>query len=428
MSQVQTLERDSADICPKGSSSAIDPMPKARPALVVLSSLFPSREEPIAGVFIKERMFRVARQLPVTVVAPQPWFPLLGLIRRWRPAYRPQRATFETVDGIEVHRPRFFALPGLGRRLDGLSLALASWRLVRRLQRAGRADLLDVHFAYPDGYGGRLLSAWLRMPYVVTLRGKEQRLKAIPALRTRMEHAVRGASRVIGVSRALLEVGLELGARREKSVLVGNGVDIEKFSPVPKVQARQQLGIATHDPVLVAVGALGERKGFHRIIECMPDLLHDHPNLRLLIVGGPSPEGDWSSRLHSLVAELRLREHVRFLGVLLPEQLRVPLSAADLFVLPTRYEGWANVLLEAMSCGLPVVTTDVGGNGDVVCRPDLGTVIPFGVREALTAAVHKGLIAQWDGAAIRRYAQQNTWNNRIESLLALLRSVHHEHA
>jgi hypothetical protein len=114
------------------------------PALVVLSTLFPSPPDPIAGVFIKERMFRVARHLPVTVISPQPWFPLQGLLRRWKPEYRPDRPRFERVDGIEIHRPRFFALPGLLRRFDGLSIAMASWPVLRRLQRAGRADLLDV--------------------------------------------------------------------------------------------------------------------------------------------------------------------------------------------------------------------------------------------------------------------------------------------
>ena len=115
-------------------------MESQRPALVVLSTLFPSAQEPIAGVFIKERMFRVAKRLPVTVISPQPWFPLQGLVRRWKPDYRPTRALFENVDGVEIHRPRFVALPGILRRFDGFSVAVASWGLLGRLRRAGRAD------------------------------------------------------------------------------------------------------------------------------------------------------------------------------------------------------------------------------------------------------------------------------------------------
>jgi len=67
----------------------------SRPALVVLSSLFPSAPRPTAGVFIRERMFRVARRRPLVVVSPQPWFPGQGLIRLLRPGYRPMAPGFD---------------------------------------------------------------------------------------------------------------------------------------------------------------------------------------------------------------------------------------------------------------------------------------------------------------------------------------------
>lgn len=399
-------------------------MPINRPALVVLSTLFPSAVEPIAGVFIQERMFRVAQNLPVTVVSPQPWFPLLSLARRWRSGYRPERALFENMNGVEVYRPRFLALPGVGRRLDGLSLALACWRLVRRLQREGRADVLDVHFGYPDGYAGSLLARWLELPLVVTLRGKEERLRHLAPLGRRMAIAIRQADRVIGVSSALREVAVELGARPENTLLIGNGIDLDKFFPLSQGEARRQLAISTDAQVLICVGALGERKGFHRILETMPALLEAHPRLLLLIVGGPSPEGDWTSRLQQMACEMNLTERVRFLGALRHDALRVPLSAADLFVLPTRYEGWANVLLEAMACGLPVVTTRVGGNAEVVCRHDLGIVVPFGEPVLLAQAIDAALRRAWDSIAIRRYAEENTWEQRIATLVATFRALH----
>ena len=118
-------------------------MENQTPALVVLSTLFPSAAEPVAGVFIKERMFRVARRLPVTVISPQPWFPFQGLVRRWRPSYRPQRAVSETVEGVEIYRPRFLAVPGVGRRFDGLSNSSATphSRCLLGPKATGRGDL-----------------------------------------------------------------------------------------------------------------------------------------------------------------------------------------------------------------------------------------------------------------------------------------------
>ena len=135
------------------------------------------------------------------------------------------------------------------------------------------------------------------------------------------------------------------------------------------------------------------------------------------MVGGPGPEGDMSAELRRQVAQAGLQDAVRFQGALPPEQLRQPLSAADVFVLATRNEGWANVFLEAMACGLPVVTTAVGGNAEVVCRPELGTIVPFGDGEQLRAALDEALRHPWDRAAIRRHAHANTWDRRVDELV-----------
>lgn len=127
--------------------------------------------------------------------------------------------------------------------------------------------------------------------------------------------------------------------------------------------------------------------------------------------------------LRRQVAHLGLQDAVRFVGPVAPDQLRPLLSAADLFVLATRNEGWANVFLEAMACGLPVVTTDVGGNAEVVCRPELGTVVPFGDAERLLAAIDAALAEPRDAATLRRYAEDNTWDRRVDDLLTLFRGL-----
>ena len=105
-----------------------------------------------------------------------------------------------------------------------------------------------------------------------------------------------------------------------------------------------------------------------------------------------------------------------FLGALPPDELKVPLSAADVFVLATRNEGWANVFLEAMACGLPVVTTAVGGNAEVVAHAGLGTLVPFGDQDELTRAMADALRRDWDRDAIVAHAEANGWDQRVAVL------------
>lgn len=402
------------------------------PHVVTFSSLFPSARQPGAGLFVRERAFRVGQRMPLCVVSPVPWFPLQGLVRRFRPGFRPGAPAHEKQKGVDVWFPRFLSLPGMLKQWDGWLMAWGAYPRLRALKAQGRLDLIDAHFGYPDGFAAAKLSGWLGVPYTVTLRGTETRHAADPALRPRLVRALARAARVFSVSDSLRQVALKLGVEADRARVVGNGVDITRFYPLDQATQRQALGLPTGAPVLVTVGGLVERKGFHRVMAALPALRRQFPQLQYLVVGGPSPEGDWTQRLQALAVELQVQDCVHFAGPVAPDDLRRYLSAADVFVLSTRNEGWANVLLEAMACGLPVVTTDVGGNAEVVCRPELGTVVPFDDAPALQQALSGALQHPWDRAHIRAYAEANIWDRRIDDLeaefLALGASATHQQA
>jgi glycosyltransferase involved in cell wall biosynthesis len=390
---------------------------KAHPRLLVFTTLFPHPGRPHSGVFIRERMFRVARILPLTVVAPIPWFPLQGLIRLFRPHFRPSAPYHEVQEGIDVYHPRFFSIPGFCKSWDGLFMALGCYRLVLHLKRQKGFDIIDAHFAFPDGYAATLLGKWCKVPVTITLRGTEVPLSKDPGRRGRIVRALAQADRVFSVAESLKQHAVSLGADGNKIRVVGNGVDSRKFSPVSKAEARAALGLPLDAPILITVGGLVERKGFHRVIECLPELRRQFPDLRYLIVGGAGAEGDWRQQLEDQVARQQLQESVHFLGAMPSDQLRVPLSAADVFVLATRNEGWANVLLEAMACGLPVAATDVGGNREVIRDDRLGIVVPFGDAAALQQALADALRRNWDHESIIAYARKNDWEKRVEVLI-----------
>lgn len=402
---------------------AMNAVAAAGPPMVVLSSLFPSAAQPGAGLFIRERMFRVARALPLTVVAPQAWFPGQGMIRRFHPGYRVQAVPYESQAGIDVYFPRALALPAMGRRWDGVSMALAALPLVRRLKHEGRCRILDAHFAYPDGVAATLLGRWLDLPVSITLRGTEPRHLGDPALRPQVLRALDAADQIFAVSESLRQVAIAAGVDGARIAVVGNGVDTEVFQPVDRDAARARLGIAADASVLVTVGALVPRKGQHLVLKVLPALLARHPRLVYLMIGGASREGDASAALRRQVAELGLEPHVRFLGPLAPAELKHPLSAADISVLASSNEGWANVILEAMACGLPVVASDVGGNAEVVCRESLGLIYAYGKEGALEAALEAALSRTWNREPILAYARENTWDLRVDQILRAVRTM-----
>ncbi|MDO9195008.1 MAG: glycosyltransferase [Rhodoferax sp.] len=395
----------------------------AGPQIIVLTNLFPHAGTPGAGTFIRERMFRVGKVMPMVVVVPVPWFPLQGLIRLFRSHFRPPAPSFEISQGVPIFIPRFFSMPGLFRCWDGLFMALTCLPLMRRLKKHNPQSIIDAHFAYPAGYAAVLLGKWLNLPVTITMRGTEVSLAADPCRRARMLTAINQASRVFAVSDSLRQHAGVLGADPSRVRVIGNGVDLTRFYPEDRSAARKRFDIPESSPVLVSVGGLVERKGFHRVIAILPKLVEKYPGLRYLVVGGPSPEGDISAKLRQQVLDLKLQNVVHFLGALPPDEIRWPLSAADVFVLSTSNEGWANVFLEAMACGLPVITTNVGGNAEVVCRPELGTIVEFGNETDLLRALDESLARQWDRNLIIDYAKSNTWDCRVAVLIDEFRGL-----
>lgn len=386
-----------------------------QPKILVFSSLFPSEKRPTAGVFIRERLFRVAEHVPIIVVSPVPWFPFQNIIRLWKPYFRPQPERHEEQQGVQAYFPRFLSVPGIFKSWDGFFMALGSLPILIKLRKD--FNIIDAHFAYPDGYAATLLGKWLKIPISITLRGTEVPLSKIPARKAKMLRALNHATRVFSVSDSLKQLVVSLGADENKIRVVGNGIDIKKFYPLDKTEMREKLNIPSNAKVLISVGGLVDRKGFHRVIEVLPQLITQYPELIYLIVGGESAEGNIKPQLEEQVKALKLEKNVRFLGLYSSEKLNEPLSAADVFVLATANEGWANVFLEAMACGLPVITTDVGGNKEVVCNSNLGTITPFGNADALLNALLSSLEKNWNRDVIIQYAKENSWNKRVEILI-----------
>lgn len=396
---------------------------KTAPRLLVFSSLFPSPNDPNAGVFIRERMFRVGKHLPIVVVSPKAWSPFDWLIRLRKPRFRPKAPRFEEQQGVAVYSPRFFSFPGILKHWDSTFMAWSSYLTVRKLKREFGFNLIDAHFGYPDGHAASLLASWFNVPLTITLRGSEKTYAEMPRFRMRIVKGLKAAGTIIGVSDSLRRLAVSLGAPEAKTIAIGNAVDSHRFQPEDHEEARLRLGISATDKVMISVGWLIERKGYHRVIDVMPDLVKHHPTLRYLIVGGATGADSMEADLKQQVSQLGLQEHVRFLGSMKPCDLKWPLSAADLFVLATSREGWANVFLEAMACGLPVVTTDVDGNPEVVCRPELGETVPFGDSRALQAAIERSLEKAWDRSLIRQHAEANSWDNRIFTLCGIFREL-----
>ena len=378
---------------------------EGRLKVLLFSMVFPNAAQPHYGVFVRERMRGLPADVEVRVVAPTPWFPFVA---RLRPGFRPEVPREEVQDGVRVLHPRFLSFPGFLKCLDGLLMFLWTLPTVIRMRRDFRFELIDAHFVYPEGLAAALLGLALRVPLTVTLRGMLPLLVPFRLRRPQLRFALRRAARVIAVSESLKRDAVALGVLAEKVRVIENGIDPEVFRPVDRIEARRSLGLPKYGPLLVSVGTLAPRKGFHLVMEAMVKLKRRWPTLRFAVIGGDGPEGAMGAELRQLAAKLKIETQVIFPGPRRREELAVWYSAADLFVLATAHEGCPNVVLEALACGTPVVATPVGNIPDLLDSPQTGLVVERSV-EAIAAGLDRALERAWDRDRVRARVADRSW-------------------
>jgi len=238
---------------------------------------------------------------------------------------------------------------------------LVRWA-VSVLRLFNNADLIHIHAVDFVGVLFVLLAKLLRKNTSITIHRGDilpTRNKLYAFIRL---VALRLANSVIAVSEASRRLAISVGASPKKTSVIHNSVDTSLFKPRNKEKIRNELGLNSHNKIILFVGNLITRKGVKFLIKAMQFIVEKKPNTMLLIIG----DGPERTHLEFLASKLGLKRNVIFLGRLPTHLLSLYYNASDIFVLPSLHEGHAMVLLEAMVSGLPVVATNVGGNVETV--------------------------------------------------------------
>ncbi len=282
----------------------------------------------------------------------------------------PRLAELEAA-GVRVH-----GTPYLERTQRSNSLTLLrTIRRIREIVRAGRFDIVHTYLFWSDVLGalGAKLAGCPRI--IVSRRAMHRWAHSPRAFYHGLEQMANlQATDLIANSRAvLLDAEASEQCLPAARTVIYNGVDVDTYTPT-----RRRLDRPLR---LVTIGALAPRKGQQFAIEAMRLLRTSGVEASLTLVGsGPDEKA-----LREQVAAAGLDDIVKFEG----EQLdpRPYLACADVFLLPSRQEGFSNAVLEAMASGLPVVATDVGGNAEAIVDGEGGRIVPPENSEALAAAI-----------------------------------------
>lgn len=293
-----------------------------------------------------------------------------------------------------------------------LAYSWKSWMFSRKLLKRETFDCMHAFFSVPSGFVMRLLSMEFYIPYIVSLRGSD-----VPGYSERFTHLYfflrpitrsiwRNAAQVVANSEGLRTLALLTESSRDIGV-IRNGIDTDEFFPVP----REYSSDASVPFRVLAIARLTPRKGLRSLLEAMLLLKRKEQRIVSLDIAG---DGHERESLEAFVRAHELSDRVRFVGRVPHGDIVSLYHRAHVYILPSLNEGMSNNVLEALACGLPIITTDTGGTRELVEDGVNGCIIrmkdPEHIAEkiAFLAAHPEEAIAY--GAESRRRAETLGWD------------------
>lgn len=267
-------------------------------------------------------------------------------------------------------------------------------------------------FIYPIIHTNYWLSAWVGMEIKKQQSGKllhtyhslgavkYKTVKNIPEIsQTRLKiekQCLETADAIVATSPQEEEHMRSLISQQGNIIIIPCGTDIERFGSISRNEGRAKLEIDLEDKVILYVGRFDRRKGIETLVRAVgcPEVKR-HSNLKLIIVGGSTPgkkDGKEKERIEGIVNELGLKEITTFAGRIEHANLAYYYAAADVCIVPSHYEPFGLVAIEAMACGTPVVASEVGGLKFTVINELTGLLVPPQDERAFAEAINRILV------------------------------------
>jgi D-inositol-3-phosphate glycosyltransferase len=309
-------------------------------------------------------------------------------------------------------------------------LSLQAYR--KFVQVIKKCDLVHAHgHVYLSSYLAGKVAKKYKKPFIVTQHNTfidyQSLLNMLENLNdfTIGKSVLKRADRIITVSKETMKYVLRLGADKSKTSVIYNGVDTDYFHPVNKGENRKKLGLPKNRKIILSVRRLVYKNGLDTLIESVPLLTRDNPDLLFVVAGkGPSRK-----LIENRIKELGIDANIKLTGFVPDRLLPLYYDAADYFILPSASgEGLPLVLLEAMACGLPVIATTVGGTPEIIKHMKNGVLVPPRNPEAMAETMAKLLSEERLGPTIGKEAREIvenrfTWEKNLRQLQDIYKKV-----
>ena len=387
--------------------------------VLVISDMYPSSFNEINGIFVHEQVKAlIAKGVEIQVVSPVPWtpFPIKYLSRKWKKYSEiPIQANW---DGVEVYYPRNITFPkSWFFASSGKRMYLGIKYLVAKIYQDFRFDLIHAHVALPDGFAAMKIKHIYQKPLIVTIHGQDlyETFYINKSCKIALFNVFKKSDRIILVSKKLKEISDNNVGFANKSTVISNGVAVNNILKEKNII----LGKSTLDyRIILSVSYLITRKAIDFNLKAIAQLINKYPNLKYLIIG----DGPEMRHLKELSNNLKINEHVEFLGQLSHENVLTYMAKADIFSLPSWDEAFGVVYIEAMAHGKPVIGCQEEGIEDFVMQGKTGLLVKpkdvDSLTEALDFLLNNPNEAKTMGERARKVVLKNyTWEKNAKKTI-----------
>jgi teichuronic acid biosynthesis glycosyltransferase TuaC len=373
--------------------------------VTVVTPIFPIPAQPYRGHSEYEIVLALSKRADVNVICPFPRYP------RWfQPRYDHRQPDLSySPPGVTTRYFEYPALPGVTRCINGFVCA----KYLEPYIRESPPDVICNFWLYPEGHATVAVARRLGIPALVGSIGSDLNRFADPVSRWLTRLAMKRASYVVTKSEHLRQRALDMGISASKVRTIRNGCNPSVFHLRDRSAARAQLGVDSNAELVLFVGRLDTAKGIEELLEAFVSLVGRRPNLRLAFVG----DGPGGEHLRSKARHLALGDLITLNGPCSSQGVADWLAAANVLALPSYNEGYPNVVIEALSCGRPVIATNVGGILELVTE-ESGILIAPRDSRALADAIEKAMDRRWDEHSISEQFRRG-WDEAADELLRI---------
>lgn len=383
-----------------------------KPRILILTNAYPTDDTPNKGLDIRDQLRRLNPYFEFKVIYARPKVGRFNLSKTYTKKWYDQ--------DIQVYEAVYPTIPKIGPLINGILYYITLRKLIYSINQKFPLNQLSCYWTYPEGFAASIVKRDLKIPLTIRPRGSDINffIKYFP-FRILIKFCLRMADVIIPVCNDLGKNIVNLEIDPNKVRCVPFGVDTQRFKKIDKNSCREKVGIPFEKFAILFIGNLLEVKGINYLIESLKIIEQKKiKNIELNIIGsGPLKEKYLSAARQFGECAIKLR------GEIPHDDIPLWMNASDLFCLPSISEGYPNVLMEALACGLPVIASRVGGIPEIINSEDIGILVPPRDPVMLAEAIISAMERKWETRLLIERGKENCWQKATDRIYNIYKEL-----